>query len=1630
MKQLKRIIACLMSVMMMIQMLHLPISQEIKAEIVSTNIALSKESVVSGVEVAKFKKDYLTDGNKPVDISNPTTEETALRWSSNQTLPSTPVWAYVDLGSSQTFSQINLYWQKADGTDFDIQISDDATEWETIKTITADVDQVGRVDEISFDEAQSARYVRIYVRKGITSIRSDVKGVSLFEIEIIQNMDVEAPEDESENLALNKTAVSNGCEANTSFIESKAVDGLHPEQVDVHDTSDPNYPSRWSSLSILPETPVWLYVDLGVVRPIAEVDIYWQKANASIYQIQVSNDAQSWDTVMEVNYGEEVKPRLDQNVLPTTAIGRYVRVYATSHNGEHKNIGIYELEVYSSIIYQPPASEAITELLENAEITIENEKIVLPTYEGWTFSLYGSNNQQVIDLAGNIHRPYEDMNVSLILQAQSDDGEETVIGSKNYDVLVKAQSEKTQEDNAKPSVLPALREWKGSTGTFEVTSDTKIAYQDATLRNTAVLMQGFFAQMLHQEIEISETADENDIVFVLNDTHQELGKEGYIVEIKDNVRIIAPTTKGLLYGAVSITQILYQDDGYDSLPKGIIRDYPMYPVRACMLDVGRMYFPIEYVEEIAIYMSWYKLNELHLGTNNSRVQTGYTAFRLEVDDEYIQPIVSTDGSYNKVDYKAFQQSVDKYGIDIITEIDTPAHSGAFANIEDGKLMMDFNHLDLRTQEKYDAAISVVKKIIDEYLGESIDDPNRVIQEDVFHIGTDEYPSSYLTQYKNYTADLINYVTSKGYKVRLWGSFADFNHPDNPIDATNATINQWSQSWAKAKVCMDHGFNIINTLYNYLYIVPGLKGYSAFLPLESRYTNWDATNYGAEQVLKGEPKNVGAEFCVWMDTSSYNGGWSWFDAFDRFINGVMLISEKTWYGEKTADQSVEDFMNRVETLSKKVPNANPTRQVDSQGQKVLSYDFNNEDHQVLDGSGNEYHGNLLANATLNNGTLNLDGTSSLQTPLTSIGHPYTVAMDVKMDEDCGSDATLMTSKDGTLHVNPNGNLTFTRQYGELTGYVFEFEYQLPVNTWVNLAITCDGTNTYLLVDGVESYMAVNKHPNITFDNTKLNEIDSTTFVAGIAEIGKGFKGNIDNVIIANEDSTLETYANLYGEDIYRVYHNLAYQKDAYANGNEVDYLTPDLATDGLRPSNSYEQDTSDPNWSSRWSSKTTLNTTPVWIYVDFSEATTFDKIDIYWQKAKASEYEIQISDDASEWETILSVTKPEENTAPRPDFIQLEEKATARYLRIYATKNNGEHKNVGIFEIEVYDSSEFDLPILNDEAYAIYQQAKDLLEHTQKESVNNDAYATLEASYTTISEAIEEENRFVISKNWTQFKYDIQNFIDNYDAFKVVNVKATANTYKSIQLSWDEVAKADAYVIERLTSQGEWLELATTNTNTYLHDKVKTGKEYTYRIYAKNNEQIGSYSNEISAMTTLEGEVKLTITNHDEDQFNLSWTSVEGATRYIIYRKNNDDVYKKILTLGKDVRTYTTKAMAEGTYTYQVKAARYDSIDRVMTQGSNEVEVSVGSRLPNLQMSQQDDTTITLTWDKVVGMNTYMIYRATSENGTYRLLKKVMNTTSIQTSCKEGMTYYYKLRAYKVENGVKVYSPYSNIVSAQ
>ena len=64
--------------------------------------------------------------------------------------------------------------------------------------------------------------------------------------------------------------------------------------------------------------------------------------------------------------------------------------------------------------------------------------------------------------------------------------------------------------------------------------------------------------------------------------------------------------------------------------------------------------------------------------------SGYSAFRLE--SEVYPMIVAEDGYYTKDDYRQYQKDMKKYGIDVITEIDTPYHSECFRDIPGVKML--------------------------------------------------------------------------------------------------------------------------------------------------------------------------------------------------------------------------------------------------------------------------------------------------------------------------------------------------------------------------------------------------------------------------------------------------------------------------------------------------------------------------------------------------------------------------------------------------------------------------------------------------------------------------------------------------------------------------------------------------------------------------------------------------------------------------------------------------------------------------------------------------------------------------------------------------------------------------------
>jgi len=90
---------------------------------------------------------------------------------------------------------------------------------------------------------------------------------------------------------------------------------------------------------------------------------------------------------------------------------------------------------------------------------------------------------------------------------------------------------------------------------------------------------------------------------------------------------------------------------------------------------------------------------------------------------------------------------------------------------------------------------------------------------------------------------------------------------------------------------------------------------------------------------------------------------------------------------------------------------------------------------------------------------------------------------------------------------------------------------------------------------------------------------------------------------------------------------------------------------------------------------------------------------------------------------------------------------------------------------------------------------------------------------------------------------------------------------------------------------------------------------------------------------------------------------------------------------------------------------------------------VFASVANAKAVRRSATSIKLTWGSVSGRSGYEVWRATSADGEYALIRSTTSTSYTNTRLSTGTTYYYKIRAYKTIGGVRYYSDFSEVVSA-
>ena len=460
-------------------------------------------------------------------------------------------------------------------------------------------------------------------------------------------------------------------------------------------------------------------------------------------------------------------------------------------------------------------------------------------------------------------------------------------------------------NNDKPFVVPELKVWKGGEGmlTFAKANgqSASIVVKNATPEVKAV------AQMLADDLKKSlgaeaqlpsrNKAQAGDISLEIKKDKQ-LGDEGYTITVTDRVAISAPTAKGLYWGTRTLLQMLDNSKG-QSLPRGTVRDWPDYSYRGAFLDAGRKFLPMSMLRDYVRILAYYKMNALQIHLNDNGFKQffdndwdkTYAAFRMECDT--YPGLAARDGYYTKREFIELQNLADSLGVEIIPEIDMPAHVLAFTHYkpELGSQKYGMDHFDLFNPETY--------TFLDNLFKEYLDGPNPVFRGKYMHIGTDEYSNAdkeVVEKFRALTDRYIRTVEKYGKKAKIWGSLTHARGT-TPIKVDNVLMDLWSRGYAKADSMVQLGYDVISIPDRDVYIVPKAGYYKDYLDCQKLYEQWTPASINGTQLPERHPKLKGGSFAVWNDI--VGNGITDQDIHYRCMPAIRTMATKMWTASATS-----------------------------------------------------------------------------------------------------------------------------------------------------------------------------------------------------------------------------------------------------------------------------------------------------------------------------------------------------------------------------------------------------------------------------------------------------------------------------------------------------------------------------------------------------------------------------------------------------------------------------------------------------------------------------------------------------------------------------------------------------------
>ena len=421
-----------------------------------------------------------------------------------------------------------------------------------------------------------------------------------------------------------------------------------------------------------------------------------------------------------------------------------------------------------------------------------------------------------------------------------------------------------------------------------------------------------------------------DVRLALGAADDELGREGYRLRVADAITITGRRPAGAFYGTRTVLQLLRQGE---RIPAGRARDWPRYPERGLMVDVGRKYFTPRWIRDRIRELAYLKLNLLHLHLSDNQ------GFRIESDTH---PEIVAEQHLSKRQVRRIVALARRHRITVVPEIDMPGHMQAALaphpelQLESAIGTRAASQLDVTNPE----ALRFARDLIEEYLP--------LFPGPYWHTGADEYmPLALYPQYPRlaeYAREqygpganafdaihgFVNWVArlvaDHGKTLRVWhdelgGGSAVVLEPEIVVEWwTN--FSPIGQPFPQTpQELLDDGHRIINAGWFPTYYVSGLTSSVPPRPdMRRAYEEWEVNefygllyygdlSYPPETVAPGEPGNLGSKLHVWNDEPEAQ-------TEDEIALGIRprlrVLAQKTWSSPRLTE-TYADFLPIAEAV---------------------------------------------------------------------------------------------------------------------------------------------------------------------------------------------------------------------------------------------------------------------------------------------------------------------------------------------------------------------------------------------------------------------------------------------------------------------------------------------------------------------------------------------------------------------------------------------------------------------------------------------------------------------------------------------------------------------------------------------